>query len=278
LSNKDVIAFIQLLDLVKPERINNYQEIIFNVFRVITNIDFNQNINLIREKRKIPIDWYMGNKHFNSFQNYLDLIFVQKETESDLTHSILKKYYDEHRAWCNITEEALVSEQDPDIFNLCNSFYLDYEIYRSFIFHFIYFGTVTENIFLNVKFLPDKSNYYKARLIFDSSLPSTTLESGLFIQIFRNTEPKDIRGLLKENETLIKQIQNNLDDISVNRFPGPKRFIDSLRGYLYWLIRGSHYIKDLKTFHSEIYEYSDYTNISRDVSLFRKYVHQSSNA
>lgn len=220
----------------KPSDIYNYQEIILNILRTVLNISFRKEIQMLREKLKMPIQC----------QHSRD----DKESET------IFKWIDKH-------SEAPQNPLDERIINLCKKYELNFNRYSEFVLNYIYFGSIIPFRPTLFDRLSKDESRYKARIIDNND--NKKLTNKIYIEFFKDTTKNGLREFINKNWDLIKILQKNLDESPSKHIYQGNTFKNHLDIYLLYLLGNKHSdIRDKidKTYHVWI----DEQNIRKIVS------------
>ncbi len=153
------------------------QEVIINIVRLVLNRSFHLEIQKIRDKYQIPLEF-------------------SKPVSGRLPENI----FDMQASWIHQKENigAPTDGDDPRILHLCHKFHLDPLPYPDFSYNgllhdYLYFGS---NAFPVLELLATDTLFeykYKVRIV---ATPAKLTPGGIYLQLFSNSKREDIKKFL----------------------------------------------------------------------------------
>ncbi|MBI2600470.1 hypothetical protein HYW42_00800 [Candidatus Daviesbacteria bacterium] len=195
--SEDLKEFLRWIKMQSDEYINEHQELILVMLRLITDTQFQFEIQKLRSEYNLPKKWYLGTKNVDFY----------------------KKIHKEYEAWHKRNTKEVLTKDHPKILEICKQFRIDSSRYGFFVSNYLYFRDLRPlKPLTNNTFLSNEEYRYKARLetAQDETMPYLTKG---YIRFFQDTTPEQLLRFVEENKDKIRLIRSWLP-----LYPHTKKF------------------------------------------------------
>lgn len=205
--------FYQWVSKQKAEGLYFYQEFVLTILFLLTSVEFEKEVSLIRKKLDVPEEWYLSGMKGIGFD----------------------RWWKEWNEWCRKSSNNRPSKLEllrGESSRLCKDFKLEFVRYGHLIDFFVYAGDMVAleplevgNVFSGEEFR------YKARIeikhideFYKEFLPHAPFPEGAYIRFFRDTTKRKLHEFIDRNWDIIKDAQQYLEDYPFSRSRNPRIF------------------------------------------------------
>jgi len=177
---KDLVVLLEWVSKQPDKTVYDFQEVIFNIIRVVTESSFRKTVLDLRQKYQLPEDFYTTPRDDDP----------------------------KYEEWLNgHSDKVPVDPWDKRIAKVCQKYQLNPDKYGEFVLNYLYFGEVLpvgELVTLENDLSIDEPKY-KARISLHKD--KEDLPEGAYIRLYKDTTKNQLHEYIEKNWQIISFLQ-----------------------------------------------------------------------